>query len=199
MNPELRHLHGPDIGEVLEDLAELRIAVFREYPYLYDGTADYEKSYLQPYLDCRDSIAVMVFDRRKAVGASIGLPLAAADHDFQRPFEEAGRQPVESYFYCAESVLLPEYRGQGIGHRFFDEREAHAAGLGRITHTCFCAVERPSDHPARPDDYRDLTFFWEARGYRKQEDLKTSFPWKEIGGIEESRKPMIFWTRPIRK
>ncbi len=35
-------------------------------------------------------------------------------------------------FFFDESVLLPAYRGRGLGRPcFFDHREAHARGLGR--------------------------------------------------------------------
>ena len=37
---------------------------------------------------------------------------------------------VARLFYFGESVLLPEYRGQGVGHAFFDHREAQARGVG---------------------------------------------------------------------
>ncbi|WP_394701474.1 GNAT family N-acetyltransferase [uncultured Roseibium sp.] len=83
----------------------------------------------------------------------------------RRPFEEAGLDPAE-VFYFAESVLDPDYRGRGIGHRFFDEREAHARSLGCST-AAFCAVIRPDDHPMRPEDYSPLDPFWTKRGYRK--------------------------------
>ena len=33
----------------LGDVAALRIAVFRDWPYLYDGDADYEARYLDTY------------------------------------------------------------------------------------------------------------------------------------------------------
>jgi GNAT superfamily N-acetyltransferase len=192
-------LHGSGIGNVIDDLARLRITVFREYPYLYDGSMEYEKHYLQAYLDCPESIVALVWDEDQVVGASTGLPLTAADHDFQKPFLESSRYPVEDLFYCAESVLLPAYRGGGYGRRFFQERESFAAGLNRFTHTCFCAVERLRDHPARPANYRDHTTFWEGLGYQKQTDLSTSFVWKEIGEPAESHKLMVFWTKSIAK
>ncbi len=198
MNLKVQILHGPEIAEFIDDLARLRIAVFREYPYLYDGSTEYEKKYLKTYLDCPDSIVVLVWDDGIVVGASTGLPLAAADFDFQKPFVESKQYRVDSFFYCAESVLLPAYRGGGYGRRFFQERESHAIKLGRFTHTCFCAVERPPNHDARPANYRDLTPFWEGLGYQKQEDLQTAFSWKEIGENRESIKPMTFWTKIIQ-
>jgi len=34
-----------EIEDALEALVELRIAIFREFPYLYDGNAAYEAQY----------------------------------------------------------------------------------------------------------------------------------------------------------
>ena len=39
---EVRALSGSEIAAHLADLAALRIAVFAEYPYLYDGNAAYD-------------------------------------------------------------------------------------------------------------------------------------------------------------
>ena len=36
-------LTGTALGQVLPDLARLRITVFRDWPYLYEGTLAYEQ------------------------------------------------------------------------------------------------------------------------------------------------------------
>ncbi|MEK9766417.1 MAG: GNAT family N-acetyltransferase, partial [Thalassolituus sp.] len=59
--------HGSDIATFLDDIAALRIQVFREFPYLYEGTAEYEKNYLQTYLDCPDSVAVLAWDDERLI------------------------------------------------------------------------------------------------------------------------------------
>jgi hypothetical protein len=46
MSIEVRALTGDDITSVLPDLARLRITVFRDWPYLYDGSLAYEEQYL---------------------------------------------------------------------------------------------------------------------------------------------------------
>ena len=38
------------------DLARLRIGVFREFPYLYDGSLDYERDYLADYASTEGAI-----------------------------------------------------------------------------------------------------------------------------------------------
>ena len=42
----IQSLTGDDIRTVLPDLARLRMEVFREWPYLYDGSLAYEEDYL---------------------------------------------------------------------------------------------------------------------------------------------------------
>ena len=54
----LESLHGPDIEPYLDDIARLRIRVFREWPYLYEGDAAYEADYLRTYTQASRSIAV---------------------------------------------------------------------------------------------------------------------------------------------
>ena len=47
----IKRITGRDrnLESYLEDLAQLRIKVFRAFPYLYDGSIDYEMSYLETY------------------------------------------------------------------------------------------------------------------------------------------------------
>jgi GNAT superfamily N-acetyltransferase len=194
--PELRRLEGEALNRHMAELAELRIRVFREYPYLYDGDLEYESRYLQTYLQSPDSLVVMVFEGDHVVGASTAIPLKFETGEVKYPFVQAGMD-VETIFYFGESVLLPEYRGQGIGVAFFQHREDHARQLGGYQFTSFCAVDRPLDHPRRPKDYQPLDSFWRNRGYEKHPELQTTFDWKEIGEAEESDKPMTFWMKTL--
>ena len=133
--------HGPEIASVFEDLGQLRIAVFSDFPYLYEGTLTHEMEYLQTYADSPRAFLFAVYDGSKMVGATTCTPLVDETDDVRLPFEQVGFN-LDSIFYFGESILLPSYRGIGLGHRFFDEREAHARRFGTYTTTCFCAVER---------------------------------------------------------
>lgn len=188
---------GSAIHPHIPHLADLRISVFREYPYLYDGTAEYEAQYLAGFAESPGAVLVTACCRGKIVGASTALPMSHADEEFRQPFTEAGWE-VSTVFYFGESVLLPEYRGHGIGHAFFDLREAHAATQANVTHFAFCAVERPAGHPLRPAGYRPLDAFWTKRGYGKRPDIVARFPWKDIDQPEETEKPLVFWVRELR-
>ncbi|WP_230969367.1 GNAT family N-acetyltransferase [Nitrogeniibacter aestuarii] len=187
---------GPQLLTYTDDLARLRIRVFRDWPYLYDGDMAYESRYLKTYVEAPGSVVVLAWDGDAIVGASTGIPLVEETEEVRAPFERAGHT-LEDIFYLGESVLLPQYRGQGAGVAFFEHREDHARSLGGFKATCFCGVQRPDDHPARPADYMPLDAFWQHRGYRKQPVLSTCFSWKEIGESAESPKPMTFWMKSL--
>jgi GNAT superfamily N-acetyltransferase len=201
---EVTRVSGPALKPVIPDLAALRIRVFREYPYLYEGDAEYEARYLATYSQAAGSVVVVARDGTRIIGASTALPLAEETEQVKAPFVAAGYDPAR-VFYLGESVLLPEYRGHGIGVRFFEEREAHsralaadpASGFGPFDWFCFCAVERAADHPRRPAGYRPLDDFWTHRGYTRQPALRTEFSWREIGEAGESPKPMVFWLKAV--
>lgn len=188
-------LTGAALEAALEDVARLRIAVFRDWPYLYDGDLDYEKRYLQSYRGSAGAVVVGAFDGDRLVGAATGTPMEDHADDFAAAFEGTGER-LQDIFYCAESVLLPEYRGRGIGHRFFDLREDHARRLGRAK-CAFCAVVRPEDHPMRPAGYKPLDDFWQKRGYAKLPGVIARFRWKDVGEDESSEKPLQFWMRSL--
>jgi GNAT superfamily N-acetyltransferase len=192
----VRRVAGPGIGPWLDAVARLRIAVFRDWPYLYDGDFAYEQDYLRAYARSPDSVFVLALDGDAVVGASTGLPLADDTVEFQRPFLDAGRR-VDDVFYFGESVLLPQYRGQGLGHRFFDEREAHARSLGRFAWTGFCAVDRDPADPRRPAGHRGNEAFWTKRGYARQPGLTVRLAWQELDEPAPSEKPLTFWLRAL--
>ncbi|KAF0093691.1 MAG: hypothetical protein E1N59_2679 [Puniceicoccaceae bacterium 5H] len=187
---------GADVRPFISDLARLRIQVFAEFPYLYAGELGYEEAYLQHLADCRRSVLVVAFDDAQVVGCSTALPLIDGDAEFQQPFREQGYD-LQEVFYFGESVLDARYRGHGAGRVFFDEREA-AARRGGFRWASFCAVQRSSDHPARPEGYRPLDAWWQRRGFERHPELHTEFRWKEIGQTEETAQPMIFWLKELR-
>jgi GNAT superfamily N-acetyltransferase len=184
---------GGDAAPWMPAVAALRIEVFREWPYLYDGSLAYEQEYLAPYLACPASAIVVARDGDRIVGAATALPLEAHGEEVAPPLAAAGYAPRD-VFYLGESVLARGHRGLGIGHRFFDEREAAARASGYAI-TAFCAVERDPADPRRPADHVPHDAFWHKRGYVRRPDIRTTFAWRDLGDAEETSKPMVFWIR----
>lgn len=187
---------GPEIRSVFDALAQLRIAVFRDYPYLYEGSPEYEKEYLRPYVQSERSLLFAVYSGEQMVGATTCLPLQDETAAIRTPFEQAG-YAVDKIFYFGESILLPQFRGQGLGHRFFDEREAHARSFGTYRKACFFSVEREENHPRKPADYRSNDAFWAKRGYIKHPELQSRLDWPDIGEKKSTPKPLVCWMRDL--
>jgi len=144
--------------------------MFRDYPYLFDGTPDNEIRYLKKFATTKVAV--------------IFAWLAAAGYDIDR------------FFYFRGMVLLAEYRGHGIGRTFCDHREAYVRSRG-YSHSAFCSVIRPANHPLKPANYWPLDGFWLKRGYRKVEHLVVSVAWKDVDEDQETEHPMQFWMREL--
>lgn len=188
---------GAGIAHVFEDLAQMRMTIFREFPYLYKGgDIAYELNYLQTYAESSQSMVLTVYDEGKIIGATTCVPLKDETAEVRKPFEST-EYTVENIFYFGESIVLKPYRGLGLGHQFFDEREAHARSFPEYRWTCFCAINRGGNHPSQPPDYRPNDVFWNKRGYHKSPALTTFMCWTDVGQEVESEKLMEFWMREL--
>ena len=192
---DVRVLTGVALDAALDAVARLRISVFREWPYLYDGHLDYERDYLNAYRNNPSAVLVGAFEGEQLIGAATGMPMLHHADEFASAFQDLNWN-LADVFYCAESVLLKTYRGRGIGHKFFDLREEHARALG-CRKVAFCAVQRPINHSLRPPDYRPLDAFWNKRGYTSVPNAIAHFSWKDIDVATETTKPLQFWARDL--
>ncbi len=188
-------LRGDALHPLLPALARLRITVFRAWPYLYEGDEAYEADYLRAYADAPGSAAIIAFDGETPVGAATCEPMTDTHAGVRTAFAAAGKNPAE-YCYFGESVLLPAYRGQGAGVRFFELREAHARTL-RLARATFCAVRRSADDPRRPAGYVPLDRFWHNRGYAPSPGVSCSLSWRETGTENETSHILDFWERTL--
>lgn len=189
-------LSGAALTERLDALAGLRIRVFREWPYLYDGDAAYEARYLASYAQSPGALVVAASTAQgEAVGMATCQPGMEASEKLRAAWSNAGLDAA-TLCYFGESVLLPEYRGQGAGVRFFEEREAHARSLG-LSIAAFCAVVRNENDPRRPRDYTPLDGFWRNRGYEARPDISTVMSWRELGDTRETPHVLSFWIKRL--
>jgi hypothetical protein len=59
---EVTQLRGREIEPYLQEIAGLRITVFREFPYLYEGDLEYEMAYLRTLLNS-SPLTLKIIDR----------------------------------------------------------------------------------------------------------------------------------------
>lgn len=197
MKLRVESLQGKEARKYKNELAQLRLKVFRDYPYLYDGTIEYEEQYLETLFKSPESILVVAFDHNKVVGASTGMPLKDETEEIKQPWLEEG-EDIDKVFYFSESVLLKEYRGHGIGVKFFEQREKWARQLSYKT-AAFCGVIREEEDSHRPENYATLDQFWKNRGYQKKEGFICTMTWKQIGELQESAKQLQFWDKDLKE
>ena len=197
MNLACKTFTGAEIAAIVPELGALRIAVFRDFPYLYEGSREYERKYLQAYVAQPLGFCFTVWDKGQLVGATTSLPLSHESPEVRQPFTDAGFD-ASQIDYFGESILLQDYRGQGIGHRFFDEREKFALENG-FTITAFCSVIRAEDHPLKPANYRSNEAFWAKRGYVRHPELTCTMSWPDIGSAISTPKQLEFYLKEWSK
>ena len=187
-------LTGSQISQHIEAIAQLRIDIFKEYPYLYDGNLEYEIRYLKKFMDTPDSMIVILNNSAHIVGAITGLPLKYEDDIIKEPWLKQ-HKPLDKVYYFSEILIYSDYRGKGLGRELFEAAEATARDFS--VYDCFslATVIRADNHPSKPADYKALDNFWIHHGYHKDETLIFQIPWKEIDKADISSKPLLFWIK----
>lgn len=193
---QIEILDSSTAKKYLEEIAQLRMTVFRDFPYLYDGNIAYERSYLETYFQSPGARVVLCRDGERVVGASTVIPMRDEDENLKAPLRAAGIDPAE-VMYFGESVLLSSYRGRGAGKAFFVERLKHAQSTPGIRKAAFCAVQRPANHPLRPQGHQPLDGLWHSFGFHPVPGLTCTMTWKQIDEPHESAKTLQFWLRDL--
>lgn len=210
----LEAVSGADVTAHLDAVAAFRLRHFRDYPYLYDGTMEYEREYLAAFALDPLSLIVMAFDddrtvasddtaaepRGRLVAVSTALPLVSkADilHDSAEIFRAAGHDPA-TFYYFSETIVEAAYRGRGVGRAIYARREQFAVRHG-FANVCFMSVIRPENDPQQPSDYRDNGRFWHRQGFVPTEMIAT-FDWPTIlpdGTTADRTHSLRFWIKPL--
>ena len=191
---KIKTLHGKEIIPYIHQVAKLRIAIFRNYPYLYEGTLSYEERYLRFYSQTEGSILVIAEDHDQIAGAVTGLPLVESMEEIRQVFMDKGIL-CEQIFYLGEILLLPEYRNQKIGYGMYREFEQAVKNKGVFKELALCEILREENDIKKPIGYKSLDNFWQRQHFVKQRDMVAYFSWREIGALEETKHPMVFWIK----
>ncbi|PZW37660.1 acetyltransferase (GNAT) family protein [Humitalea rosea] len=197
IRPALRieRLAGPGLRALLPEVARLRIEVFRDWPYLYEGDQDSEARFLAAFSASPGAVVVLARAGDAVVGAATCQPMTEAPAAVQAPFLAAGMDPAR-LCYFGESVLRASHRGQGAGVAFFEQRLAAAREAG-LTQAAFCAVRRDAADPRRPTGHAPLDGFWGKRGFAPAPGLAIRMGWREVGGGAEVPHWLDVWLREL--
>jgi len=188
-------LTGDVIAHVLDDLATLRLDIFREYPYLYEGRREDELNYLGTYAKTPDACVILAYDGSAVIGAATGMPLIQEAPQMRAAF--AGTTlPLDEVYYVGELLFRLDYRNYGLGQKLLDRLESQIRSLDRYRMLTCATVERPADHPLRPRDSIPITRFLARTGFVRLSGVTTSFMWLETDGVKRDH-PMQFWIKNL--
>ena len=193
----LNLLKGEQIKQEIEFVTQQRIRAFREYPYLYEGNLDEERSYLQWLASIPNAALAIAYSQSKPVGFITGIPVKDFEHHFKgsiRALENAG-WPPQDYYYFAEAVVTPEHRGRGIATKLYALIEQYAHSLG-YTHGCF-VTESHEHHPLKPSGYKELNNRFKTAGYSKIA-AAIKFNWQTIqsnGSPQDQEHELQYWIK----
>ena len=123
-------LTGAVIAEKLDDLATLRLDIFLEYPYLYQGRREDELAYLRTYAEKPEACVILAYDGHAVIGAATGMPLICEDAQLLDAFADTAYSLNEIY-YVGELLFRPAYRNCGLGQKLLAQMESHVRSLGR--------------------------------------------------------------------
>jgi GNAT superfamily N-acetyltransferase len=189
----IKAFSGKAAKQYFPQIADIRINLFREYPYLYDGSYEYEREYLDTYFESPKSKILLVLEGDKVVGFSNSIPLSEELEEIQAPFIQQG-EDLGAYLYIGEVMLYPKYRGKGLLRKFLDYHHARAKQLG-YSQLTFMTVNRDDNHPSRPQHYQPLEPLWEHFGYKREKDMQITLPWKQIDTHKEESNYLAIWVK----
>ncbi|MFA7405306.1 MAG: GNAT family N-acetyltransferase [Pelobacteraceae bacterium] len=188
-------LTGAAIADAVDDLATLRLEIFLDYPYLYQGKREDELTYLGSYAEAPDACVILARDGLAVIGAATGMPLVHEDAQMRDAFA-ATAFPLNEAYYVGEMLFRPAYRNSGLGRKLLAQLESRIRSLGSYRRLTCATVERPDDHPLRPRDYTPITRFLSRTGFVRLSGVTTRFTWRETDGTTRDH-PMQFWSKEL--
>lgn len=112
----------------MDDVATLRLDIFQEYPYLYQGRREDELNYLITYVTAPDACVIIMYDSNTVVGAATGMPLIHEGAQMRDAFAGASL-PLNEVYYVGELLFRPAYRNCGLGQKLLAQLERGGPGL----------------------------------------------------------------------
>lgn len=188
-------LTGKAIASRLEALAALRLDIFQEYPYLYRGRREDELAYLAGYAEKPGACVILAEADGAVIGAATGMPLAHEDAALRAPFAETPYS-LDAIYYIGELLFRRGYRNRGLGQRLLARMENHVRSLGSFSKITCATVERPDNHPLRPDDDIPISRFLARTGFARVTGVTTHFAWLETDGVKRDHT-MQLWMKDL--
>ncbi|MCT4634959.1 MAG: GNAT family N-acetyltransferase [Rickettsiales bacterium] len=191
----LQSFTGEKAKKYLKQIANIRITMFKEFPYLYKGSLEYEEEYLNVYFNSKNSIILLVLDGDKVVGFSNSIPLKEEMEEVKAPFIK-NKIDISKYLYVGEMMIKEKYRNKGLSNIIAKYHEQCAKDRN-YTNITFMTVIRPNDHPLKPENYRPLEPLWKALGCNPLKEIKIKFSWKQVDKDIPQENQLAVWSKKL--
>ncbi len=198
-NYNLELLTGKDLESILPFVAQQRIELFREYPYLYEGNLTEEMNYLEWFAKLPHTAMAVAYHDKQPVGFVSGTSFKDFDTHFKGScdvFLKADLKP-EEYYYITEGIVVPEHRGNALALKLSALIEGYAKKIG-FTKGCF-VDESHDKHPLKPANYYSLETAFKKAGYIKS-PLSIKFNWvtRQVAGqARDQEHELYYWMKNI--
>lgn len=191
---------GNEVNSIVDNISKMRINEFRNFPYMYDGSLEYERLYFQEFCKDPNSLIVCIFDDSKLIATATSIPLLSNADILDNVASKFIAQSLDpkTFFYSGEFIVLQKYRQNGLCKNLLYSVESLAKTLG-FTNLCIATVCRSKDDPRRPVSYVDSDVVWKSLGFEIT-NIKTSYPWPTIQPNQLTvtvNNEMIFWTKEM--
>jgi len=195
MTEAIQLVTGREAEACLPAVAGLRLAVFREYPYLYAGKQESEDQYLAGYAAAADGCVLTVSAGGRVVGAATGMPLSLEQQELLTPFA-ATPYAVGEIYYVGELLFYPDYRNRGLGMQTLQILADKVRSFGRYRYLACATVMRPPGHPLQPADYLPIDRFLARTGFKALPGVFANFTWCETDSVSREHQ-MQFWLKEL--
>lgn len=189
-------LKGKELLSNIPELTKLRLTIYREYPYLYEGDPLFEESYVSLFANSSDALLIVAKVGNRIVGALSGLPLDSAQKEIQDVFLASKMKLKECYALC-DVVVLKEYRNRRVATILYEEFANQLRKMKRYKKVVLWQIVRAQDDPKRPNDYFSPDNFFGKQGFKKHPEYTCVLRWKEISEKEERAHRFEFWLKDL--
>lgn len=189
---------GVKLKKYIDTVSMLRIKIFKEFPYLYEGELNYERSYLEGYCQDPYSMLAVALINGNVVGVSTGIPLLSSStiiSDAKKVFSQKNVD-INDYYYYGEVMILPEFRGQGIIKKLYSAQDELIKTWG-FNHVSILTVVRENNHPLKPRGYKSSDKMWRYLGFIRN-NLTIQYSWPTLqpdNSVKDTINTLEFWTK----
>ncbi len=187
---------GKDIASLLPFISEQRLKVFREYPYLYEGSFECEKEYLEGYNRSPNSAIAVAYDDGLLIGFLTGMPLKFFEQN-EESFKRNGLD-AELFYYFGEVIVLPQQHRKSICMKLFEALEEHVKKLG-YSNSSFLTIITQENNPMHPINCEPIDILCEL-GYSKSTLTKT-LDWLTVQANNSSQRQshtLVYWIKKLK-